>query len=127
MIHEKTFKERLSTLVGTTGNKAFERKTGVSAANIRKYLRGDGLPTLKVLQKIAKGNQVSICWLIGEDEHPFGKAAIPSYFKNKSMVEMAKWIGEQKDGIEYWEVAKARLARDFPDFKRWLRDRYKKS
>ncbi len=124
MIHEKTFKERLLSLIGNSGNRSFERKTGVSATNIRKYLKGDGLPTLKVLEKIAVANKVSISWLIGEDEYPFGGEDIHPHFQNKSMQEMAQWIGDQNDGINYWEVAKARLARDFPEFREWLKKRY---
>jgi len=37
------------------------------------------------------------------------------------MQEMAQWISEQNDGINYWEVAKAKLAQEFPDFKEWLK------
>lgn len=35
--------------------------------------------------------------------------------------DMTKWISEQNDGIDYWAVAKAKLARDFPEFKEWLK------
>ncbi len=124
MIHEQTFKERLATLVGTSGNDQFESNTGLTSANIHKYLSGEELPTLRVLGKIAEANKVSICWLIGEEEHPFGSSAIHPHFQSKSMQEMAQWIAQQNDGINYWEVAKARLVRDFPDFKEWLKRKY---
>lgn len=123
MIHEKTFKERLSILIGDSGNQSFERKTGVSAANIRKYLKGDGLPTLKVLGKIAGANRVSICWLIGEQEH-LAETTYPQYRSDKSMQEIAQWISEQNDGISYWEVAKAKMAQEFPEFRKWLKNNY---
>lgn len=123
MIHEKTFKERLSVLIGDSGKRSFERKTGVNAANIRKYLKGDSLPTLRVLEKIADSNRVSICWLIGEQEHPVGTCNSP--IADKSMQEIAQWISEQNDGINYWEVAKAKLAQDFPEFKEWLKNSYR--
>jgi transcriptional regulator with XRE-family HTH domain len=122
MIHEKTFKERLSMLIGDSGKQSFERKTGVSAANIRKYLRGDGLPTLQILGKIANANKVSICWLIGEQEH-LAETTFP-HKSDRSMREIAQWISEQNDGISYWEVAKAKLAQEFPEFKEWLKNNY---
>lgn len=122
MIHEKTFKERLSMLIGDSGQQSFERKTGVSAANIRKYLKGDGLPTLQILGKIANANKVSICWLIGEQEHL--AETTPPHVSDRSMKEIAQWISEQNDGISYWEVAKAKLAQEFPEFKEWLKKNY---
>lgn len=122
MIHEKTFKERLAILIGDSGNQAFERKTGVSAANIRKYLKGDGLPTLKILGNIATANRVSICWLIGEQEQL--AETTHTHISDRSMHEIAQWISEQNDGIRYWEVAKAKLAQEFPEFKEWLKNNY---
>ncbi len=46
---------------------------------------------------------------------------IHPHFPNKSMQEITLWINEQDDGINYWEVVKAKLAREFPDFKEWLK------
>lgn len=42
---------------------------------------------------------------------------------NTSMRELAEWIAEQNDGIDYWEVVKAMLARDYPHFREWLKRR----
>jgi transcriptional regulator with XRE-family HTH domain len=122
MIHEKTFKERLSMLIGDSGKQSFERKTGVSATNIRKYLKGDGLPTLKILGEIANANRVSIGWLIGEQEHL--AETIHPHMSDRSMRDIAQWISEQNDGISYWEIAKAKLAQEFPEFKEWLKNNY---
>ncbi len=33
------------------------------------------------------------------------------------MKELALWRNEQNDGINYWEVAKSKMALEFPDFK----------
>lgn len=40
-----------------------------------------------------------------------------------AMQEMAVWIAEQRDGINYWEVVKAKLAREYPEFREWLKKR----
>ncbi len=124
MIHEKTFTERLSMLIGRCGNLDFEQKTGISEVNICKYLEGESLPTLQILEKIAVANRVSIGWLIGEEEHPNRNVARESSFPDKSMLEMAEWIREQNDGINYWEVIKAKFAKEYPEFKDWLIDYY---
>lgn len=46
------------------------------------------------------------------DEHP-----------DRGMQEIAEWIAEQQDGINYWEVIKAQLAREYPEFREWLKKR----
>jgi transcriptional regulator with XRE-family HTH domain len=122
MIHEKTFKERLAILVGERGNKNFERRTGVSEKSLLQYLQGDSLPTLKILEKIAAGNGVSIGWLIGEEAY-LSVDEIQMAPVNHSMEEICQWIAEQHDGINYWEVLKAKLALEYPDFRAWLRER----
>lgn len=124
MIHEKTFRERLTLLIGNRGNRSFASDTGVNTENIRNYLRGDVLPTQKILKKIADANKVSICWLIGEDEEFVERSTTHPHYQNKSMQEMAQWISAQNDGINYWEVAKAKMAQDFPEFKEWLKTCY---
>ena len=44
---------------------------------------------------------------------------------DKSLQEIAEWISEQQDGINYGEVVKSLLARDFPEFREWLQKRYR--
>ncbi len=120
MIYQKIFKERLSALIGSGGRKSFGNKTGVSESNISKYLRGDCLPPLNVLEKIASANNVTIGWLIGEATDSEKKAAAHPTFQNSSMQELADWISEQNDGINYWEIAKVKMTQEFPEFKSWL-------
>lgn len=121
MIHEKTFKDRLSILIGERGDQSFVRRTGISEKNIRLYLQGDSLPTLKILEKIATTNGVSVGWLIGEEPHPQLANKRFEEEPNKSMQDIAQWIDEQKDGINYWEILKAKLAQEYPEFLQWLR------
>ncbi len=45
------------------------------------------------------------------------------YLKVPAMQEMAEWISEQQDGINYWEVVKANFAREYPEFREWLKKR----
>ena len=125
MIHEKTFKERLTVLVGDRGCASFERRTGISDTTVRQYLQGECLPTLKALEQIAVTNGVTVGWLIGEEPHPQLSDQYYEEMPDKSMLEIAQWIGEQKDGINYWEVLKAKLAIEYPDFKAWLREKSK--
>lgn len=123
MIHEKLFKERLSILIGERGCQIFVRRTGIHEANIRHYLSGDSLPTLKILEKIAAANGVSVGWLIGEEPHPQLADQIVEQMPSRSMQEIAQWINQQHDGINYWEVLKAKLAQEYPDFHDWLKEK----
>lgn len=123
MIHEKLFRQRLAILIGEHGYEVFVRRTGVSETSIRHYLSGASLPTLKSLEKIASANGVSIGWLIGEEPHPHFACRTQEQQVSASMQEIAQWINSQEDSINYWEVLKAMLARDFPEFRRWLQEK----
>ncbi len=123
MIYEKTFRRRLSALVGDNDNASFEQKTGVNARILEQFLSGSMLPTLQTLEKIAGATGVSIGWLIGEEQHPQSPVHIKEGVINKSMVELAQWISEQEDGINYWEVLKSKLALENPEFRQWLKNR----
>ncbi len=51
----------------------------------------------------------------------------PSFFspsEHKSIQDLAEWIDAQNDGIAYWEVIKAMFAKEYPAFRRWLKERY---
>ncbi len=122
MIHEKTFKDRLSILIGERGIKPFVRRTGVSETSINQYLQGECLPTLKILESIATANGVSVGWLIGEEPYPQCGENSNHQNAEKSMRQIEQWISKQKDGINYWEVIKAKLSQEFPDFKSWLKE-----
>lgn len=43
-----------------------------------------------------------------------------------ALLDMQLWIEEQKDGLNYWEIAKAKLALEVPAFHEWLKMRYDK-
>ncbi len=122
MIHEKTFKDRLSILIGERGIQPFVRRTGVSEATINQYLHGESLPTLKILDAIASSNGVTVGWLIGEEPFPQCSESQSTQHANKSMQDIEQWINRQNDGINYWEVIKAKLSQEFPDFKSWLKE-----
>ena len=47
--------------------------------------------------------------------------AVP--LSDKALQEIAEWISEQQDGINYGEVVKSLLARDYPEFREWLQKR----
>lgn len=122
MIHEKTFKDRLSVLIGERGIQPFVRRTGINETTINQYLQGECLPTLKILETIATANGVSVGWLIGEDPIPGCGNNSSQQTENNSMREIEQWINNQNDGINYWEVIKAKLSQEFPDFKSWLKE-----
>ena len=122
MIHEKTFRDRLSILIGERGIQPFVRRTGVSETKINQYLHGDCLPTLKILEDIATTNGVTVGWLIGEEPYLQGNDTQPHNLPDKSMQEIEQWINIQHDGINYWEVLKAKLSQEFPEFKSWLKE-----
>ncbi len=123
MIYEKTFRRRLSSLVDDGGSFNFEQKTGVNAKILDQFLSGSVLPTLQTLEQIATATGVSIGWLIGEEQHPQSPVHIKEGVINNSMVDLAQWISEQEDGINYWEVLKSKLALENPEFREWLKKR----
>lgn len=73
--------------------------------------------------KISSACNVTIAWLIGEEKERPKNGTVHAHLPNKSMQEMAAWINEQDDGIDYWEAAKARFAHDYPEFREWLKKR----
>ncbi len=118
------FTSNLNTIVRKGEILNFSRKCGISEGTIRGYLKGTSSPNVENLLKIATAGHVSAAWLIGEEQQSKPKKSatiIHAEFSNPSMQEMALWISEQKDGINYWEVAKAKLAMDCPEFKEWLK------
>lgn len=105
MKEEKKFIERLGTLVGTESVRSFAAKVGTSETNIRKYLRGGGLPTFGILTKIAKATGVSVSWLIGETEEMYIVPQIGSALANGPKIGEALAGGPKigatlKKGIE---------------------------
>ena len=116
------FKSRLEELIGQSSLRSFGTKCGISESVLRKYLKETSEPGLGNLVKIALASNVTVGWLVGEGEEEQKKSTvIHTCLPDKSMQEMSQWINEQNDGINYWEVAKAKLAQDFPDFKEWLK------
>lgn len=64
------FRDRLKTVMGSTGARAFGRNVGLSEGAIRGYLSGMTYPTLDRLAQIAEACGVSAMWLaFGIDEH----------------------------------------------------------
>lgn len=123
MIQEKNFNSRLSKLIGDSSLRSFGSLCGVSESVLRKYLRGTSEPGLGNLEKIASACNVTVAWLIGEENERPKNGTVHAHLPNKSMQEMAAWINEQDDGIDYWEAAKARFAHDYPEFREWLKKR----
>lgn len=118
------FSRNLNALIKKGEVTKFSRECGISEGTLRGYLRASTSPNVENLLKIAATASVSVAWLVGEEEEKKQPLAIPT-LPDKSMQEMAKWINEQNDGINYWEVAKAKLANEFPEFKEWLKKQHK--
>lgn len=119
-IEDAAFIERMNAIAKKVGNvNALAKKAGISQGGIRRYFSG-GEPSRIQLIALAKAADVSVAWLAGEEDEKKQSSAI-SALPDKSMQEMAQWISEQNDGINYWEVAKAKLAKEFPEFKEWLK------
>lgn len=58
-----SFGDRLKTVMGSTGARAFARSCGLSEGAIRSYLSGETFPTLDRLAQIAQANTVDPLWL----------------------------------------------------------------
>ena len=39
-----------------------------------------------------------------------------------SQQQIAEWIENQDDGLNYWEIVKVKFAQEFPEFKEWLKE-----
>lgn len=71
------FSERLRIAMKGISNHALARKSGLSEASIRKYVKGDSYPTIDNAAKVADACGVSLTWLLtgqecilnGEHEH----------------------------------------------------------
>lgn len=119
-LKDTAFIERMNAIAKKVGSvNALAKKAGISQGGIRRYFSG-GEPSRIQLIALAKAADVSVAWLAGEEEAKKEPPTIPT-LPDKSMQEMAQWISEQNDGINYWEVAKAKLAKEFPEFKEWLK------
>lgn len=56
------------------GRTAFAEKCGITRGKLDGYLRGNGEKLWKAARTIAKNNQVSVSWLIGETDIRFHSA-----------------------------------------------------
>lgn len=117
---ENIFIERLNILRNGLSKNAFAQKCDIKQTTMLGYLNGTSQPNLENLIKISKANNVTIGWLAGEETSK-KTTTIHQHFPDPSMKEMALWINEQNDGINYWEIAKAKLAMEFPEFREWLK------
>ena len=119
---DHAFISRMRQLAENAGSvNALAKQAGISQSGIRRYFEG-GEPARPLIVALAKAGNVSVNWLIsGEEDQPKKTTTIHQHFPNPSMKEMALWINEQDDGINYWEIAKAKLALEFPEFREWLK------
>lgn len=120
---ENTFVQRLNELKGSISKNAFAKKCGIKQTTMLGYLNGSSQPNLENLIKIAKAGNVNVAWLVGEEETVKAKAEVRPHMPDKAMRELAQWIAEQDDGLNYWEVAKVKMAQEFPEFREWLKKR----
>lgn len=67
---EEDFKERVKSLMdyNKLSQKELANLSGISEASISRYLSGDLKPRMDILTNIAKVLNVSVAYLIGEDE-----------------------------------------------------------
>lgn len=135
----ESFSDRLQAVART--KKIFQadlaRGIGKATSTVSKWWNGDIIPGEKNISVIAEFFGCDHVWLASGEGVPFPKddnktdksfaptkgATIHAHFPNKSMKEIAEWISEQNDGIDYWEVAKAKMATEFPEFREWLKKR----
>ncbi|SPW34030.1 Helix-turn-helix [Edwardsiella tarda] len=62
------FSERLKKAMGNTSKSELARRSGLSEAAVRKYLKGDSYPTIDSAAKVADACGVSLNWLLtGQD------------------------------------------------------------
>ncbi|NUH52693.1 helix-turn-helix transcriptional regulator [Citrobacter portucalensis] len=67
------FAERLEKAMGTLNKSEIARRSGLSEASVRKYLRGDSYPTIDSAARVADACGVSLTWLLtGEQEQNHG-------------------------------------------------------
>lgn len=56
------------------GRTAFAKKCGITRGQLDGYLRGSGEKLWNTLRTIAKNNQVTVSWLLGETETRYNSA-----------------------------------------------------
>ncbi|MBM6483482.1 helix-turn-helix domain-containing protein [Klebsiella pneumoniae] len=66
------FRQRLQEAMNGESNLSFAQKCGLSDSLIGRYLRGETLPTLLQLKKIADASGLPVGWFAGEDDETDG-------------------------------------------------------
>lgn len=141
---EDTLANRLQDLLSENGIslEEFALQTSLDRDVFVQWLSGDSQPDSAEVQELAEYFGCPVQWLTtgevgnGGPEAPRGDlvqkgvAVTVDEFEgvslgaNLAMRDLQLWIGEQDDGINYWEVLKAKLAVEFPEFREWLQQRY---
>lgn len=67
MIDKKFFSSQLKIAIGTDDIRAFARRCKIDEKNIRNYLDGESLPTLRTLTKISEGSKKPIGWFTDKE------------------------------------------------------------
>lgn len=73
-----SFGERLAAAMKLAGESksSLARKSGLSEAAIRGYLKGDSSPSIVQLMKLAKATGINAAWFLGEDDGNAGVVSI---------------------------------------------------
>ncbi|HBR1079917.1 TPA: helix-turn-helix domain-containing protein [Klebsiella quasipneumoniae subsp. quasipneumoniae] len=73
-----SFGERLAAAMKLAGEtkSSLARKSGLSEAAIRGYLKGDSSPSIVQLMKLAKATGINAAWFLGEDDGSAGVVSI---------------------------------------------------
>ena len=117
--------KHLKKKVGVDGAKPFADRCGVSDNLIRQLTRGEGNPTLEKLELIAKSCQVDIYEILpSRTKDSTYKTNIKFSRAQPERTKLEEWINmQQEDGINYWAVAEAKMAIEFPSFAEYLKKR----
>ena len=104
-------KKRLQILVDRSSIRALAQKSGVSAATLHNYLKGEGLRTLENLDAIAMAGNVDVSWLLGEDQAV--RPSEPSEFDREllsSILASIEQVVEEEAGFKLKPDKKVTLA-----------------
>ncbi|EET1749136.1 TPA: helix-turn-helix transcriptional regulator [Escherichia coli] len=93
------FGERLEKAMGGLNKSEIARRSGLSEASVRKYLRGDSYPTIDSAARVADACGVSLMWLLtgeqpqGDDSNNYEKIELKSDCDDDSVALIVSLLG----------------------------------
>lgn len=119
----RTVIERMQSALGAKTDQEFADMLGIgSAQTISQYKRGVRDLPWEVIVKFSRLSGESLDWII------LGRVSVKNEkvvgrVPNHSFSDLEQWASTVNDGLEYGPIVKAMVAKEYPKFAEWLREK----